>query len=47
MVAPAAGFYGTKGLGKDEVRIAYVINQKDLRRSMEILRKALNTYVKF
>lgn len=47
MVAPAAGFYATKGLGKDEVRIAYVINQKDLKRSMEILKKALEKYEKF
>ena len=46
MVAPAAGFYKTKGLGKNEVRIAYVINQRDLRRSMEILAKALQAYEK-
>ena len=46
MVAPAAGFYKTEGLGKNEVRIAYVINQKDLRRAIEILAKAIKTYNK-
>lgn len=44
MVAPAAGFYATKGLGQDEIRIAYVINQKDLKRSMEILKIAIEKY---
>lgn len=47
MIAPAAGFYKTAGLGKNEVRIAYVINQKDLKRSMEILERALQAYEKF
>lgn len=46
MLAPAAGFYKTPGLGKKEVRIAYVINQKDLKRSVEILKIALNKYNK-
>ena len=44
MVAPAAGFYATPGLGQNEIRIAYVINQKDLKRSMEILKIALSKY---
>lgn len=44
MVAPAGGFYATKGLGKDEVRIAYVINQKDLKRCTELLACALRVY---
>ena len=44
MVAPAAGFYSTKGLGLNQVRIAYVLNKKDLIRSVEILRIALETY---
>lgn len=44
MVAPAAGFYATKGLGRDEIRLAYVINQKDLKRSMEILKIAIEKY---
>lgn len=47
MVAPASGFYKTKNLGKDEIRIAYVINQKDLLRSMELLKIALEQYKKF
>lgn len=46
MVAPAAGFYGTSGLGIQEIRIAYVINQNDLARSMELLKKGIDTYNK-
>lgn len=46
MIAPAAGFYATKGLGKSEVRIAYVLNTKDLSRSVELLRLALLAYNK-
>ncbi len=44
MMAPAAGFYATPGLGKDEVRIAFVLNAPSMRRSMDILGKALQTY---
>jgi len=44
MVAPASGFYATPGLGKSEVRIAYVLNEDDLRRSVEVLRAALVEY---
>ncbi|HMO35186.1 MAG TPA: pyridoxal phosphate-dependent aminotransferase [Gemmatales bacterium] len=44
MVAPADGFYVTPGLGKNEVRIAYVLNEDDLRNSVDILSKALQTY---
>ena len=44
MIAPAAGFYATPGLGKNEVRIAYVINTHDLERSIEILERALKEY---
>jgi aspartate aminotransferase len=44
MVAPAAGFYGTKGMGKNEVRIAYVLNVYDLKKAIEILRRALVEY---
>lgn len=44
MVAPAAGFYSTPGLGKNQVRIAYVLNKEDLLSSVEILREALNQY---
>jgi len=44
MVAPAAGFYSTDGLGKNQVRIAYVLNKEDLRTSVAILRTALIQY---
>lgn len=44
MVAPAAGFYHTQKLGKNEVRIAYVLNRKDLRRAIDIFAKGLNEY---
>lgn len=44
MVAPAAGFYATPGLGKDEVRIAYVLNTAELARAMRVLRRALEVY---
>ncbi len=44
MLAPAAGFYATKGLGKNEVRMAYVLNTKALTRCVEILKKALFVY---
>ena len=44
MVAPASGFYSTPGEGKNQVRIAYVLNKKDLIRSVEILKFALDKY---
>lgn len=44
MMAPASGFYSTPGLGKDEVRIAYVLNQTDLKRALVVLEKALEAY---
>ncbi len=44
MLAPAAGFYATPGLGQDEVRIAFVLNVAAMQRSMEILEKALQAY---
>ncbi|HUC81191.1 MAG TPA: pyridoxal phosphate-dependent aminotransferase [Flavisolibacter sp.] len=44
MLAPATGFYGTPGLGKDEVRLAYVLNLKDLNDAMDCLEKALEEY---
>jgi aspartate aminotransferase len=43
MLAPASGFYASP-LGKSEVRIAYVLNQDDLRRAVEVLRVALERY---
>lgn len=44
MVAPATGFYATEGLGKDEVRLAYVLKIEDLRRAVELLKRALVVY---
>ena len=44
MLAPAGGFYGTKGLGKKEVRLAYVLNAEDLDKAMDCLEKALEQY---
>jgi Aspartate/tyrosine/aromatic aminotransferase len=44
MVAPASGFYSTEGLGKDEVRLAYVLNVDDLRNAMQCLAEALKVY---
>ncbi|AOT73340.1 pyridoxal phosphate-dependent aminotransferase [Geosporobacter ferrireducens] len=44
MLAPAEGFYATPGLGKDEARIAYILNEDDLRKSMNILKIALEKY---
>ncbi len=44
MVAPAAGFYSSKGLGLNQVRIAYVLNKKDLIRAAAILKAALKAY---
>ena len=44
MVAPASGFYSTKGSGKNQVRIAYVLKKEDLIRAVEILKLALEAY---
>jgi aspartate aminotransferase len=44
MVAPAAGFYSTDGLGLNQVRIAYVLKKEDLIRAVAILDAALRTY---
>ena len=44
MVAPAAGFYSTDGLGKNQVRIAYVLKKEDLITSVAILKAALVQY---
>ena len=44
MLAPAEGFYATPGLGRDEVRIAYILNENDLKKSMKILKAALEQY---
>ena len=44
MVAPAAGFYSTPGVGLDEVRIAYVLKKEDLVKSVQVLKEALAVY---
>jgi len=46
MMAPASGFYTTPGIGKDQVRIAYVLKREDLAKALEVLAKALKEYNK-
>jgi aspartate aminotransferase len=45
MFAPAQGFYATKNLGKNEIRLAYILNLNDLKKAMEIFRKGLAEYI--
>lgn len=44
MLAPANGFYSSPDKGKDEVRIAYVLNRDDLAQALEVLKKGLDAY---
>ena len=44
MMAPASGFYVTPGLGRSEVRLAYVLESHSLERAMFLLGKALEKY---
>ncbi|NOQ70462.1 MAG: aminotransferase class I/II-fold pyridoxal phosphate-dependent enzyme [Crocinitomix sp.] len=44
MMAPASGFYATKGLGKDQVRIAYVIEKESLKKAVKCIEEALKVY---
>lgn len=44
MLAPGSGFYGSPGLGKNEVRLAYVLNVDALQKAMDCLEKALEQY---
>jgi aspartate aminotransferase len=44
MLAPASGFYTTAGLGKNEIRLAYVLNVKDIHAAMDCLEEALKQY---
>lgn len=44
MMAPAAGFYATPGKGKNEVRLAYVLNTEDINAAMDCLEAALKVY---
>ena len=46
MVAPASGFYSTAGKGENQVRIAYVLNQNDLKSCINILKNGLTEYLK-
>ena len=46
MMAPAAGFYSTPGLGKNQVRMAYVLKEEDLAKALKVLRAALEAYKK-
>ena len=43
-MAPASGFYTSEGMGHDEVRIAYILEKEELRKAMQVLRKALEAY---
>lgn len=44
MLAPASGFYHTPGLGKNEVRVAYILKTSDLQKAIEVLAEALKVY---
>ncbi|MBQ1936919.1 MAG: pyridoxal phosphate-dependent aminotransferase, partial [Bacteroidales bacterium] len=44
MMAPGSGFYSTPGEGRNEVRMAYVLNQEDLAKALDVLARALETY---
>lgn len=44
MLAPATGFYSTPGAGRHEVRISYVLNVEDLKKSIKVLEEALKVY---
>ena len=44
MLAPAEGFYLTPGMGVNQVRIAYVLNRKDLKRAVELIHLGLVKY---
>lgn len=45
MVAPAAGFYATEGLGKDQIRIAFVLSEDKMRKALKILKEGLKVYL--
>jgi aspartate aminotransferase len=44
MLAPATGFYSTPGMGKNEVRLAYVLNVDNINKAMDCLQEALKVY---
>ncbi len=43
-MAPASGFYTSPNIGKNEVRMAYVINKEDLGKALKVLAEALKAY---
>ncbi|GAA0861421.1 pyridoxal phosphate-dependent aminotransferase [Paraclostridium tenue] len=45
MVCPAEGFYATKGLGKSEIRLAYILNENDLKKAASILKQGIEKYI--
>ncbi|MCQ4698221.1 pyridoxal phosphate-dependent aminotransferase [Paeniclostridium sordellii] len=45
MACPAEGFYATKGLGKSEIRLAYILNEHDLKTAANILKQGLEKYM--
>ncbi len=45
MAAPAEGFYATPGLGRNELRIAYILNKEELKKAMYIFQKGLAKYI--
>lgn len=45
MVCPAEGFYTTKGLGKSEIRLAYILNENDLKKAASILKQGIEKYI--
>lgn len=45
MACPAEGFYGTEGLGESEIRLAYILNEHDLKKAANILKEGLEKYM--
>ncbi|MEF9990496.1 MAG: pyridoxal phosphate-dependent aminotransferase [Romboutsia sp.] len=45
MACPAEGFYATEGLGRDEIRLAYILNEEDLYKAAKLLKEGLEQYV--
>ncbi|CEN79256.1 pyridoxal phosphate-dependent aminotransferase [Paraclostridium sordellii] len=45
MACPAEGFYATKGLGESEIRLAYILNEHDLKKAANILKQGLEKYM--
>ena len=44
MFAPAGGFYGTKGVGKSDIRIAYVLKAEDMKKGINIIKEGIKAY---